>query len=225
METITGKFHQYALRNVGGVMETRTSVDKWLKLTKGHNSGKKAVKHDLGIIWFSSGHGNNNWKVSLNPQKTATGVAEIRLTVEKLPKGYNSSKNQSSMTSIEYDHLQVMGTITRKFHQNPLNLGIAETRLCLRTDKWTDRKLTKGYNSSNPLKTVGGVADTRLCLRRDRQTDGRTHYYSLLGIMLGDKNKSCILNIREKTSEGQTAGQMDAQAPLPALCTSSDGYL
>ena len=34
METITGKFHQYPLRNVGGVMETRTSVDKWLKLTK-----------------------------------------------------------------------------------------------------------------------------------------------------------------------------------------------
>ena len=41
METITGKFHQYPLRNVGGVAETRTSVDKWLKLTKGHNSGKK----------------------------------------------------------------------------------------------------------------------------------------------------------------------------------------
>ena len=41
METITGKFHQYLLRNVKGVAETRTSVDKWLKLTKGHNSGKK----------------------------------------------------------------------------------------------------------------------------------------------------------------------------------------
>ena len=41
MKTITGKFHQYPLRNVGGVAETRTSVDKWLKLTKGQNSGKK----------------------------------------------------------------------------------------------------------------------------------------------------------------------------------------
>ena len=41
METITGKFHQYPLRNVGGVTETRISVDKWLKLTKGHNSGTK----------------------------------------------------------------------------------------------------------------------------------------------------------------------------------------
>ena len=41
METITGKFHQYPLTNVGGVAETRMSVDKWLKLTKGHNSGKK----------------------------------------------------------------------------------------------------------------------------------------------------------------------------------------
>ena len=37
---------------------------KWLKMTKGHNSGKKAVKRDLGIICTSSGHGNNNWKVS-----------------------------------------------------------------------------------------------------------------------------------------------------------------
>ena len=41
METINGKFHQYPLRNLGGVAETRTSVDKWLKLTKGHNSSKK----------------------------------------------------------------------------------------------------------------------------------------------------------------------------------------
>ena len=40
METITGKFHQYPLRNVGGVAETRT-VDQWPKRTKGHNSGKK----------------------------------------------------------------------------------------------------------------------------------------------------------------------------------------
>ena len=40
METITGKFHQYPFRNVGGVAETGTSVDKWLKLTKGHTSGK-----------------------------------------------------------------------------------------------------------------------------------------------------------------------------------------
>ena len=37
METIIGKFHQYPFRNVGGVAETRTSVDKWLKLTKGYN--------------------------------------------------------------------------------------------------------------------------------------------------------------------------------------------
>ena len=64
METITGKFHQYPLKNVGGVAETRTSVDKWLKLTKGHNSGKK----------------------------------------------------QSSMTSVQYDPLQVMATITGRFH-------------------------------------------------------------------------------------------------------------
>ena len=41
MEAITGKFHQYPLKNEGGVVETRTSVDKWLKLTKGQNSGKK----------------------------------------------------------------------------------------------------------------------------------------------------------------------------------------
>ena len=51
-------------------------------------------------------------------------------------KGNNSSKNQSSITSIKYDHLQVMRTITRKFHQNALKTvgGVAETRLCLRTD-------------------------------------------------------------------------------------------
>ena len=37
-------------------------------------------------------------------------------------------------------YLQDIGTITEKFHQNPLKTvgGAAETRLCLRTDKWTD---------------------------------------------------------------------------------------
>ena len=34
------------------------------------------------------------------------------------------------MTSIKYDHLQVMATITGKFHQNPLKTvgGVAETK-------------------------------------------------------------------------------------------------
>ena len=64
------------------------------------------------------------------PLKTARGVAETRLTTEKLPKGHKSGKNQLSMTSVKYDHLQVMETITGKFHQNPLKnvVGVAETR-------------------------------------------------------------------------------------------------
>ena len=43
---------------------------------------------------------------------------------------YNSGKNQLSMTSIKYDHLQVMAIISGKFHQNPLKTvgGVAETR-------------------------------------------------------------------------------------------------
>ena len=45
-------------------------------------------------------------------------------------KGHNSGKNQSSMTSIKYAHLQVMSTISGKFHQNPLKtvVGVTETR-------------------------------------------------------------------------------------------------
>ena len=69
-------------------------------------------------------------------KKTARGVAETRLTVEKLLKGHNSGKNQSS---IKYAHPHVIGTITGKLHQNPLKtVGVAETRLRLRTDGRTD---------------------------------------------------------------------------------------
>ena len=39
------------------------------------------------------------------------------------------------------------------------------------------------------------------------------------------KNKACIQSIREITPDGQMAGQTDAQAPLLALSTSSDGHL
>ena len=41
---------------------------------------------------------------------------ETRLTVEKLLKGYNSGKNQLSITSIKYDHFQAMSTISGNFH-------------------------------------------------------------------------------------------------------------
>ena len=78
-------------------------------------------------------------KVHQNPLKTVGGVAETRLTAENFLKGHNSGKNQSSMTSIKYANLQVMETITGKFHQNPLKTvgGVAETRLC-RTDGRAD---------------------------------------------------------------------------------------
>ena len=55
---------------------------------------------------------------------------ETRLTAEKLLKGHNSGKNQLSMTSIKYAHLQVMATISGNCHKNPLRTvgGVAETR-------------------------------------------------------------------------------------------------
>ena len=83
----------------------------------------------------------------LNPLKTTRGVAETRLTFEKMPKSYSSGKNQPSMTSIKYDHLHVMGTITGKFHQNPLKTvrGVAETSLCL----WTEGR-------TKPLTLIKG---------------------------------------------------------------------
>ena len=52
------------------------------------------------------------------------------------------------MTSIKYENLRVMGTITGKFHQNPLKTvgGVAEAA-CLRTDGRTNPLL---------LSPVGG---------------------------------------------------------------------
>ena len=68
--------------------------------------------------------------ISLKSMKTARGLAEARLTIEILPKDHYSGKKQISMTSVNYDHLQVMETITGKFHPNRLrNVGeVAETR-------------------------------------------------------------------------------------------------
>ena len=73
---------------------------------------------------FQSEKQNNMYSLTfcahaLDPLKTARGVAETRLTVKKMPKDHNSGKNRSSMTPIKYDHLQVMETITGKFHQIP----------------------------------------------------------------------------------------------------------
>ena len=66
---------------------------------------------------------------------------ETTLTVEQLLKGHNFGKNQLSMTSIKYDHLQVMATISGKFHQNPLKTvgGVAETRTSVDKMAKTDK--------------------------------------------------------------------------------------
>ena len=66
---------------------------------------------------------------------------ETRLTVEQLLKGHNSNKNQLSMTSIKYNHLQVMAKISGKFHQNPLKTvgGVAETRTSVDKMAKTDK--------------------------------------------------------------------------------------
>ena len=50
--------------------------------------------------------------------KIARGFEETKLTVEKMTKGRISDKHQSRMTSVKYDHLQVMGTITGKFQES-----------------------------------------------------------------------------------------------------------
>ena len=41
MATLSGKFHPNPMKTVGGVAETKTSVDKMAKTDKGHYSGKK----------------------------------------------------------------------------------------------------------------------------------------------------------------------------------------
>ena len=74
------------------------------------------------------------------PLETARGVVETRLTTEKLLKGHNSGKNQSKMTSIKYAHLQVMATISGKFHNNPLKTrGVAEIRTSVHKMAKTDK--------------------------------------------------------------------------------------
>ena len=90
-----------------------------------------------------------------NQLETARGVVETRLTTEKLLKGHNSGKNQSSITSIIYAHLQVMSTISGKFHKNPLKtVGVAETRTSVGKN-WL--KLTKGHNSGKKRSSVTSV--------------------------------------------------------------------
>ena len=66
---------------------------------------------------------------------------ETRLTVEQFLKIHNSNKNQLSMTSMLYDHLQVMATISGKFHQNPLKTvgEFAETRTSVDKMAKTDK--------------------------------------------------------------------------------------
>ena len=72
------------------------------------------------------------------------------------------------MTSIKYAHLQVMGTITVKFHQNPLKtLGVAETRLSLRMDGQTDGQ-TQNYS---PLRLTSGDK------KRNTQTSTQTNLH------------------------------------------------
>ena len=66
---------------------------------------------------------------------------ETRRSVKQLIKGHNSGKNQLSITSIKYDHLQVMATIPGKFHQSQLKTieEVAETRTSVDKMAKTDK--------------------------------------------------------------------------------------
>ena len=59
------------------------------------------------------------------------------------------------MTSIKYDHLKVMGTISGKFHKNPLKTGgeVTETR----TSVNKMAKIDKGHNSGKKRSSVTSV--------------------------------------------------------------------
>ena len=61
------------------------------------------------------------------------------------------------MTSVKYDHLQVIQTITRKFHQNPLKNvgGVAETRTSVDNMAKTDKG--PGHNSGKKQSSVTSV--------------------------------------------------------------------
>ena len=88
----------------------------------------------------------------LNPLKTARGVVETRLTTEKLLKGHNSEKNGLSITLIKYDHLQVMGTITGKFRQNPLKTVGEVVETITSVDKMA--KTDKCHNTGKKRSSV-----------------------------------------------------------------------
>ena len=114
--------------------------------------------------------GTINGKFYQNPLKTVGGVAETRLTAEKLLKGHNSSKNQSSMTSIKYAHLQV------------INWKVSSKSL-------------ENYRRScgDKIVSTAGRSDGRT----EGRTDGRTHYYSPVRLTSGDKN-SYFLWLRDQ---------------------------
>ena len=59
------------------------------------------------------------------------------------------------MTFIKYDHLQVMVTISGKFHKNPLKTvgGVPETRTSVGKMAKTD----KGHNSGKKRSSVTSV--------------------------------------------------------------------
>ena len=119
-------------------------------------------------------------KFHQNPLKTVGGVAETRLTAEKLLKGLNSGKNQSSMTSIKYAYLQVMRRQDCVYgRMDRLSDRQMDGRMEGRTDDWRDEpitvvpfdlrrgrqglllikclKLTKGHNSGKKRSSVTSV--------------------------------------------------------------------
>ena len=70
------------------------------------------------------------------------------------------------MISVKYDPLQVMATITEKFHQNPLKTvgGVAATKLCLRMDGRADGRTNPFlYSPSTNVRGQSGHWPRRRC--------------------------------------------------------------
>ena len=105
-----------------------------------------------------------------------------------------------------------MGTITGKFHQNPLKTvgGVAETRLCLRTDGWTDGR-THYYS---PLRLTSGDKNTHKHTNKHTHGHGKLYNMCPFAILmishnqiiwnyLRNWNPVCTNGIATKFSQGQ----------------------
>ena len=207
-------FYQVLWNYLNWYQSYRADTISILKITKGNNSTKNVGGVTVVDLCTSSGHALYFYQVSWNYLKRYQSYRADTISIQKITKGNNSTKNVGGVTVVD---LCTSSGHALYFYQVLWNY--LKRYQSYRADTISILKITKGNNST---KNVGGVTVVDLCT-----SSGRALYFNQVSWNYLERYQSYRADTISipKISKGNNSAKNVGKVTVFNLCTSSDRAL